>query len=285
MIEIPKRFFFFVKCPYDKLTKEDDNPIGQKSSCQIVDCSIGEKKMIMVEVVELNEIGPVVLTTKKGIRRLSIRVRPFKGIEVSIPFGTPPLSVATFLKHHKEWMIRAIEKVKVRENEWTFFDEHTQFKTRSFALKIEPADRVDVRLIFKNGNLLVLYPAHMNVRTQSIQDVIRNGIEEALRVEAKKYLPVRLSELASQNGFSYRRVFVKNLKTRWGSCSGVDNINLNLHLMRLPDHLIDYVLLHELCHTREKNHGPQFKKLLNQLTEGQCTLLEREMKTYKTVIY
>ena len=88
---------------------------------------------------------------------------------------------------------------------------------------------------------------------------------EAMRKEAKELLPRRLSELAERYGFSYGRVFVKHKSSNWGSCSALGNINLNLNLVRLPQLLRDHVILHELCHLKHPNHGPEFHALLERL--------------------
>ena len=74
-------------------------------------------------------------------------------------------------------------------------------------------------------------------------------------------------------------LIIKNAKTRWGSCSSINNINLNLHLMRLSDELIDYVILHELVHTKIKNHQKEFWDLLN-IVSGDAKGLDRELKKY-----
>lgn len=79
-----------------------------------------------------------------------------------------------------------------------------------------------------------------------------------LRKKAREYLPERLREIADSCGYKYSRVSLKYMKTRWGSCSSKNNINLNISLMTLEKELIDYVLLHELVHTVEKNHGEGF---------------------------
>ena len=79
-------------------------------------------------------------------------------------------------------------------------------------------------------------------------------IGRALRHEALRVLSKRLAALAARYGFSYTRVTVRDMRTRWGSCSSERRISLALSLMTLPEHLIDYVLLHELCHTVEINH-------------------------------
>ncbi len=85
------------------------------------------------------------------------------------------------------------------------------------------------------------------------------------REEAKRKLISRLEHLAAQHGFTYNRVFIRNQKTRLGTCSGKNNIGLNVKLSCLPDELMDYVILHELAHTRVKNHGKGFWLLMDEL--------------------
>ncbi len=95
--------------------------------------------------------------------------------------------------------------------------------------------------------------------------ITKNKTEiELLRKQAKEYLPNRVKELASSHKFKYNSLRIKNVKTIWGSCSNKNNINLNLNLMKLKPELIDYVILHELCHTIEKNHSQKFWNLLEK---------------------
>lgn len=104
--------------------------------------------------------------------------------------------------------------------------------------------------------------------------------DEALRAEAKAWLIPRLQELAAKHGFSYNKVFIKNNVSNWGSCSTKGNINLNMQLMRLPQELRDYVILHELCHLKQLNHGAEFHALLNDLCEGREKELRRQLRGY-----
>ena len=99
---------------------------------------------------------------------------------------------------------------------------------------------------------------------------------EALRARARTELPARLAVLAEQHGFQYNRVIIKNNSSNWGSCSVRGNINLNLRLVTLPDRLRDYVMLHELCHLRYMNHGPEFHALLEEVCPGHRAL-QREL--------
>jgi predicted metal-dependent hydrolase len=103
---------------------------------------------------------------------------------------------------------------------------------------------------------------------------------EQLRAQAKVILPPRLKELADEHGFTYNRVTIKNNISNWGSCSVRGNINLNLRLVTLPQPLQDYVMLHELCHLKEMNHGPKFHALLESLCPNHRTL-EKELRQYK----
>ena len=105
---------------------------------------------------------------------------------------------------------------------------------------------------------------------------------ERLRIQAKAALPPRLAELAALHGFTYNTVRIKHNVSNWGSCSELGNINLNLNLMRVPEHLRDYVMLHELCHLRYMNHGPEFHALLEEVCPDHRALA-RELKGYKLI--
>ena len=103
------------------------------------------------------------------------------------------------------------------------------------------------------------------------------------RTEARKKLVNRLNELSEQHGFSYNKVFIRNQKTRWGSCSAKNNISLNMKLVRLPDEMIDYVLIHELVHTRIKNHANGFWAELNRLV-GDAKGMSKRLNEYKVFL-
>ena len=100
---------------------------------------------------------------------------------------------------------------------------------------------------------------------------------------ARQGLIDRLNFLSKKHGFNYSRVFIKNQKTRWGSCSGKNNINLNINLIRLPDELIDYTILHELVHTRVKNHGRRFWDQMDKLV-GDAKKLDSKLSEYRVLL-
>ncbi len=101
---------------------------------------------------------------------------------------------------------------------------------------------------------------------------------------ARRRLADRLEALASRFGFSYKKCLIRQQKTCWGSCSAENTISLNIHLAKLPANLADYVILHELIHTRVKSHGPVFWKALEDVLPG---AKERagELKKYSPALF
>jgi predicted metal-dependent hydrolase len=96
---------------------------------------------------------------------------------------------------------------------------------------------------------------------------------------AREKIKARLALLAKKYGFSYDHITIRNQKTRWGSCSVKNNISLNINLTSLPEELMDYVILHELVHTRIKDHSPRFWAEMDKLT-GDGRRMRRRLKNH-----
>ncbi|MDR0505903.1 MAG: M48 family metallopeptidase [Dysgonamonadaceae bacterium] len=133
----------------------------------------------------------------------------------------------------------------------------------------------------KNRDLIIKKKEEIRTKSESFsreKNVQYN--EPELRKQAQAILPDELARLAKKHGFHYNSVKIRKSKTRWGSCSSKKVINLSLFLALLPAHLIEYVLLHELCHTVQMNHSPAFWNLLNSCTDGKSKELRKELKNY-----
>ena len=94
---------------------------------------------------------------------------------------------------------------------------------------------------------------------------------------------LRLTELAVLSGLTFNRVFVRHQKTRWGSCSHQNNISLNINLVRLPPELMDYIILHELVHTRIKDHSPRFWAALTEIVPN-ARRLDRTLRDFGALL-
>lgn len=119
-------------------------------------------------------------------------------------------------------------------------------------------------------------------RQKQVQAQPRHTDDEIaqLRRQAKAALPRRVAELAHMHHFEYQTVKIQSSRTRWGSCSARNSINLTLYVMTLPPHLVDYVILHELCHTVHHDHSPHFWSLMDQVTQGRAAQWNKELRTY-----
>lgn len=85
-----------------------------------------------------------------------------------------------------------------------------------------------------------------------------------LKEETRVFVHMRLAYFNAFYGFKVGRVFIKNHKSRWGSCSSKGNLNFNYKILRLPSFAADYIIVHELCHLHEFNHSPKFWELVSQ---------------------
>jgi predicted metal-dependent hydrolase len=233
---------------------------------------------LTVKVVHIHNIGNVTFSQSARARSIRLRVKPDQTVLVSYPAYVTFKEAMRFTEQHSEWVIRQKEKNEVRLPK---FFEDEPVKTRSFTIYFKKHSGKFAIKQTKN-QIAVFYPEQQSLNDREIVEKVQKILTAVYRLEAKEYLPPRLAQLAAASGFQYGNITIRNNTSNWGSCSGRNNISLNLHLMKLPDHLIDYILLHELAHTRVKNHGPKFWELLDSLTGNQAKQLAKEVRKYST---
>ena len=236
------------------------------------------------KVYYFETIGEVEFEKNSRSRSLRITVKPYKGVKVTFPNHISLSKAFRFVEEKSEWIRKSVDRIKTFEHQRTKFLPGSIYKTNEHKLEFVNQTVNEFKVKVSKGIIRVFYHSEEQLNSDAGQELIRKGIDHALKVEAKKILPERLAFLAKQHGLSYEEVRVKNLKSRWGSCSSSNNINLNIHLVRLPEHLMDYVILHELAHTVHKNHGKNFWYFLDKLS-GNARLLAKEMKNYRTQVY
>lgn len=220
-------------------------------------------------------VGDVTLSYSAKAKKIGLRIKSDGEVLLVVPCGTSDIIAIDFLESKYDWVLSHKKDCKK-----LIYDEMVNFETLTFRLFVKMGD--DDRCLFRmeKGDLFVYYPCGRDVRSDEVQELIKLGIEKAMKNEAKRILPPRVEMLSKMFGFKYDNVKIQGSHTRWGSCSGKRNINLSCYLMKLPIHLIDYVLLHELCHTVEMNHSDKFWKLMDNVTDGRAKALRQELKKY-----
>lgn len=236
------------------------------------------------KIIEHPVFGKVTFVKSSRSRRIGISMRPFEPLKVTIPVLVSFRRGEEFLKEKEKWIVKNLAKIQKLEDQLTVFDRDTPFTTHEHTLEIITVDSDTPKVSLVDRKILVQLPGNSDIHSHEIQEMIRWGVQAAWRKEAKRHLPVRLGDLSRKYHLSFNKVVIKNNRSRWGSCSHTNNINLSLHLMRLPDHLIDYVLMHELVHTVHKNHSKKFWKHLENL-EPDARSYDRELKEYRIEIY
>ena len=235
--------------------------------------------------VDVEGIGPVLFERSIKAKHVSIRIKPIEGVRVAVPLQVSFEKAEEFLLSKKEWIKHHLQQIKNQERKRTIYSQNQLFQTFNHTLQLRPVPGLKAaKAQIQKGILLVSYPDYKSETDEEIQEFIRQAIEATYRLEAKAFLPGRVAYFAQKFNFTFNKVVIKNASTRWGSCSATNNINLNLHLMRLPEALRDYVILHELAHTVEKNHGPRFWALLDRIS-GDARGLDKQMKAYRVAIY
>ena len=230
----------------------------------------------------ITNLGNIEVCKHHNTKRLVIKLKPGETPKVIIPKLMTYEMGYRFAIEKEEWIKKTTKKLKELEPS-IIFDQNKSFTTKFHTIKINQHAKAKIETIKNHDEINIYIPEMENIRSVKIQDTIKNIITEVLRLEAKKYLIPRTIELAKSYGFSFNKITVKNLKSRWGSCSSKNNINLNLHLVRLPEYLSDFIILHELCHTVHKNHGVHFHALLSKIV-GDEKPLNKELKNYSTKI-
>ncbi len=249
-----------------------------QKSCELwAEMRTAEEKKILVR-----DVGEVTFRRSRRARRVSIRISSDGKVQVTVPYRGSWEKAIRFLEEKKGWVLRTLQRISAHQPKAREYRPGRNRFTRHHDLVLRPARHHPSAILLKvgEGEATLDYPHQMHPTDPRLREAIREAYIHILRKEAREVLLPRLAELAARHGYHYRRAFLKNLRSRWGSCSTAGNINLNIHLMELPDHLIDYVLLHELAHTRHRNHGPAFWEEL-QRTTGRARELDRELSHYR----
>lgn len=240
--------------------------------------------MPLSKTIEDEELGKIKFSKYKGAKNLRIKVNENAIVSVSLPYHNRFEEAQRFIEERRLWIREQIQKLKTKKSQTSLLNSQENFKTKFRELELIPCDVIKPSYRLSPTKIKIYYPMGMDPdgrTSSSLRMTMQEAIAAALRSEAHAYLPKRLEELATKHGLKYRRLFIRDTKTRWGSCSAENNINLCIHLMKLPDELIDYVLLHELAHTVHKNHSPRFWDFLSQLLGSPAKAIDRKLKAYK----
>jgi len=200
------------------------------------------------------EFGEIIVHKRRGMRSVHIKIGTDGRYAATAPFYTPIIYIKQVVNSSRDALRKLAEHTSTTK---PYKDKQAVGKNHILAVVPTQTVKSPTTKILRE-RLLVYLPPTNTLDDAEVQQQIRDAVVQILRKEAKAFLPERLSALARQYSFAYERVRFSHASGRWGSCSSTGTISLNIALMKLPDELIDYVLVHELCHTRHMNHSKHF---------------------------
>jgi predicted metal-dependent hydrolase len=194
--------------------------------------------------------------TSRRARRLSVRVYPGGRVEVVAPAGASPVIVQRFIGEHRQWIddrVQAFAGLVPADTQLPVTIDLPAIG-RQFAVSyIERAGRVRVQQ--QGEQVVVIGPI---ADRHAIAIALRRWLGELAMTE----LGVRLNQVAAQTQLVYSRVQIRRQRTRWGSCAASGTISLNVCLLFQDPAVVRYLLVHELCHTKQMNHSIRFWSLV-----------------------
>lgn len=223
-----------------------------------------------------SDFGQIIIRTRLTARNITMRTKA-DGLHVTVPPYSPTKKVLAVIEEYRPRLLENWQKVAPQPLDLDF-----RIEAPCFRLRLEKGRLPRFMVRATEDETVILCPPDTDFTRENVQQLLRGAILRALKKKAQAYLPPLLHELAEHYGFTYKKVKITGSKSRWGSCSAARSINLSCYLMLLPPHLMDYVILHELTHTREMNHGPKFWEILNELTEGRAKTLRAELRQFRT---
>lgn len=203
---------------------------------------------------------------KKRKKTITLRITKKGEVVVTAPFYVDDGYIEDFVKSKAKWIVEKLKHVNdllnIRDDNIKTGKE-LDFIGQKLILKISE-DNVDKIKIFKQDKLLyIIVPKNFNIEKD--QEVLRQKVNNWLKEQAKVVLKQRVEVYSQRYNLFPNKVVVKEQKTIWGSCSSKGNINLNWKLIMVPLDVIDYVVVHELCHLKHHNHSSRFWSLVKEI--------------------
>lgn len=191
------------------------------------------------------------LSKRKNSRNIRMRIDNSGIVKVSLPYYTPYIFAKKFINDNINWIETKLNKIHLRQDSYFYLGEKIEL-TKRVCTNIKK-----VNYILNEKKLII----EVNNYSYLAQDLYIKWLKE----RAKEYIPSRVKEFSLKYGFEFNTIKIKNMTSRWGSCSSKKNLSFNLKLMYFNSNIIDYVIIHELCHLKEMNHSNKFWGLVESI--------------------
>lgn len=227
---------------------------------------------------QIDGIGDITVYKRRGSQTIRLSVAENGKVKVTIPAWASYRAGVGFAEARSNW----IQEHQTASKAQLLSEGQAIGKAHRLHFVANESVKTAVGRI-RGSEVVVHHALHAPVSSSVVQQKAADTARKALKLQASRLLKQRLDALADAHGYSYRSMAVKQLKSRWGSCDQDTNIIFNVYLMQLPWHLIDYVIMHELAHTKVLRHGAPFWQEMERYTP-RAKQLRNELHGYQPVL-
>ncbi len=201
---------------------------------------------------------PYAIKRHPRTKRVKLKISAKKGLELLLPPNFSLKNIPAILAEHEKWIKKQLLELATQD--------HPESDTLPDEISLQALNQVwSIEYVASNIPLRLISRPHQHLAMMGkIQDtkICKKLLGMWVKKMAQHYLPIKLKELSLKMNLSYQKVSVRGQQTRWGSCSRDKTISLNYKLLFLPPHLMEHILIHELCHLVQLNHSEKFWRLV-----------------------
>jgi predicted metal-dependent hydrolase len=206
-----------------------------------------------------NRSFDIIHKTNKKIKRVSLTLENQDEIIIKTPLGFKQHLIKEFIYEYQDWILKAIQKVP-QKNQIDFLNGGLiPFLGQNYQIKAQKDQKLkNPKLIFNQDYFILLYNEN-NINNKLFYEALK----KFYKTKSKQIICPIFDKLIKQTNLHPNKISYRFAKTRWGSCSSINNISINYTLLQFNIEAIEYVVLHELCHIAQKNHSKRFWNLVS----------------------
>ena len=237
------------------------------------------KKHVEMECLEAEiTLGgqPITYTIRRSLKAKNVRfvIREESGLEVVIPADYPLKNIDVLLSQREKWILDKLklmeENAQIRQAAQDDALSAIRYLGKEYPVVVILDHASPIRVELSGEKALLTLP-------QNREEMLRQVIDAWYRWAAKSLFSERAAYWAEKMHVTYQNLFIRNQKTRWGSCSKRKNLSFNMRIVMAPPEVVDYIIIHELAHLKEMNHSKKFW----QVVETYCPDYKRHLAWLK----
>jgi predicted metal-dependent hydrolase len=199
---------------------------------------------------------PIVLERRKRQKTVRIRLKP-DTVVVSAPYGMSKKKMVEFAFENKAWVLTHLEKLEKQEQQRKQISASAEDEMLVLgkSIKVEWKESHTDRLTYHQNDDKLKIVAPLSIDKKELKTIVYKSL-------AKRFLTPAFWKIQREIGYPMNKLYIRSQKTKWGTCSGKRNISLNYKLVKCPEAIQNYIIVHELCHLIHMNHSPKFWALV-----------------------